>query len=405
MANTTPLGPFLGMNNRLPDTKLRVQDKGDFLRNAVNVDITTAGTVRRRDGFEQVIDGANCHSVFSHGDKLYYADGTNFYEVVGLPDNPMRRLLRSNMPPGARLSHCDVAGTLVYTDGRELRSVRDGVDTPFTLPLPNVAPALTPTTGALPAGLYQVTYTFIDENGTQSGAYPPVQIALSEGSGLEIGCPPNTRVYMSTLNGDQLFAVGDGPVVQVFVHPDGGEPCETLHLVPMPGGDIVRYHYGRLMVAKSEAVFYSEPFAPGLMNPTANWVAFPAPVTVLEPCNAGVWVVADKTYWLPDPDLSKSDLLEKLPYGAAFGTGMSYPDRNQVAWYSERGLCVADGDGGVENIQEKNVATDPGISGASVFRENDGLKQLISLVTQSGQSLAVARSFMEAEVIRKETLL
>ena len=53
---TVPVGPFLGMNNRLPDTKLRVQDKGDFVRNAVNVDVTTAGTVKRRQGLTKLVD-------------------------------------------------------------------------------------------------------------------------------------------------------------------------------------------------------------------------------------------------------------------------------------------------------------------------------------------------------------
>ena len=53
-ANTAPIGPFVGINNRLPDHQLGVVERGrkagDYLRNAVNVDIDNAGRLlRRRD--------------------------------------------------------------------------------------------------------------------------------------------------------------------------------------------------------------------------------------------------------------------------------------------------------------------------------------------------------------------
>ena len=45
---TLPLGPFLGINNRLPDFALHKPKVGDFLRLAVNVDITNSGNIKRR---------------------------------------------------------------------------------------------------------------------------------------------------------------------------------------------------------------------------------------------------------------------------------------------------------------------------------------------------------------------
>ena len=44
---TQPTGPFLGINNRLPDFALATE-KGRWLREAENVDIDNAGRVRRR---------------------------------------------------------------------------------------------------------------------------------------------------------------------------------------------------------------------------------------------------------------------------------------------------------------------------------------------------------------------
>ena len=47
---STPLGPFLGVNNRLPDFALHVDKQGDFLRSAMNLDVDNAGRLRVRRG-------------------------------------------------------------------------------------------------------------------------------------------------------------------------------------------------------------------------------------------------------------------------------------------------------------------------------------------------------------------
>ena len=50
---TTPIGPFLGINNRVPDFALRkstAQLSGNYLREAENVDIDNARRLRRREG-------------------------------------------------------------------------------------------------------------------------------------------------------------------------------------------------------------------------------------------------------------------------------------------------------------------------------------------------------------------
>ena len=51
------IGPFLGMNNQLPQTQYNVPDEGDFVRDARNVDILDSGTLRRRSGYTKLLDG------------------------------------------------------------------------------------------------------------------------------------------------------------------------------------------------------------------------------------------------------------------------------------------------------------------------------------------------------------
>lgn len=83
-AKTTPLGPFAGINNRLPDHQLNIVERGrkagDYLRNAVNVDLTSSGTLRRRKGSALVQSGTDCHSLWSDGDRAFYVDGDTLYQ-------------------------------------------------------------------------------------------------------------------------------------------------------------------------------------------------------------------------------------------------------------------------------------------------------------------------------------
>lgn len=102
--DTTPLGPFAGINNRLPDHRLgivsRGQKAGDYLRNAVNVDLTSAGTLQRRKGTTLALAGADCHSLWADEHGAYFVDGSN------LKTFPAGEVVRSGLTPGRRASFC-----------------------------------------------------------------------------------------------------------------------------------------------------------------------------------------------------------------------------------------------------------------------------------------------------------
>lgn len=111
----TPLGPFLGMNNRLPPYKLEVFSRGnkagDYLRNAVNVDLTNAGTLQRRKGTTLVQAGTDCHSLWAEGGDAVYVDGTELYAYP-------RTLLRAGLTPGMRCSYArSPTGDIYWSNG------------------------------------------------------------------------------------------------------------------------------------------------------------------------------------------------------------------------------------------------------------------------------------------------
>ena len=94
-----------------------------------------------------------------------------------------------------------------------------------------------------------------------------------------------------------------------------------------------------------------------------------------------------------------------LPYKAVIGTSGQVPNSNNVFWMSERGMVVGTQNGEVSNMQENKVAVEPALVGASLFREQDGMKQMVASLFGPQQTVMAARSYMDAEVIRKETSL
>ena len=115
---TAPLGPFAGMNNRLPDHQLgiveRGQKAGDYLRNAVNVDLTAAGTLQRRKGSTLAVPGTRCHSLWSDGEQAFYVDGTDLKRFSG-------EVVATGLAYGRPVSFCKApTSDVVWTDGVRL---------------------------------------------------------------------------------------------------------------------------------------------------------------------------------------------------------------------------------------------------------------------------------------------
>ena len=133
------------MNNRLPDHQLglveRGQKAGDYLRNTVNVDLTAAGTLRRRKGSTLAQAGTDCHSLWSDGETAFYVDGDTLYQYP-------RTALLSGLVPGRRVSWCKTpTGDVIWSNGTVLERLRAGASSPLGLAVPNPAPTVTAAIG------------------------------------------------------------------------------------------------------------------------------------------------------------------------------------------------------------------------------------------------------------------
>ena len=408
-ANTAPIGPFSGINNRLPDHQLAVVERGrkagDYLRNAVNVDLTAAGTLQRRKGSTLAQAGTDCHSLWSDGEQAFYVDGDTLYQYP-------RTALRSGLAPGRRVSWCKTpTGDVIWSNGTVLERIRAGVSAPLGLPVPNPAPIVTASTGGgLRAGVYQVAITTTNAAGEESGATWPIQVAVPDGGRIEASGLPGmlTNLYVSPLNGDTLYLATTTSSSSYIIPIMGalGQSLQTLHLRPMPAGEIVREHCGRLLVVSGSTLYYSEPFGYGLHDPLRGRIPFGGRITMLAPVEGGCYVGTEtETFWLPGGDIEKTEIVELLPYGAVPGTDTALENETGVAWTSTRGLIVADAQGQAKNVQEATVAVGPAQIGATLYREQDGMRQLVASLSGLFETVAPAMTFTVADEARKENML
>ncbi len=404
-------GALLGENNLRPDYRLKT-DEGSFVRAAVNADLTPQSTFKRRQGFALVVAGTDCHSLWSHGTDAYFADYDTLYH---LSPAMAKTAISAKVVPGQQVSFADANGVVYCSTGAELlRLSGASAAAKAGITPPNVSPALTAASGgSLPAGIYQATISFIALSGEESGALLPVSVDVPKDgsltiSGIQVSAGYSTAVYLSPPNGDVLFRIAkttDASLPAITIQPQSNASrARTILLARMPPGQIVRYADGRLIVASGNILYYSELFAPALHNPAKSYIPFAENITMILPCDGGLYVSADETYWIAG-DLAAATKTTVLPYKAIFGTDSEVPNSNNVWWMSERGMVVGSPGGQVENVQEKFVAVDAATTGASLYREQDGMRQMLSSLFGAQTNAMAASSYMEFEVIRKETVL
>lgn len=404
---------FNGMNNRFPDFANRLE-KEHYLRSAVNVDLTPVGTIKRRKGTTRTISGSDCHSLFAFRDDAFYID----YKTIKRIDTALvtaSAVTGAVMTPRVRASYTVLPdGSTLVTNGIQFYKIVDNAATVYPIPVTIHLPApVYSAIGTFPAGgTYQFVFVLVDPDGVEGGSTIPVSFDMPAAGGINVAIPTvsgyTVQLYMTEANGTEFYAVDPSVVVsgtaKIIYQQLTTRRCKTLLLAPLPAGHIVRYSNGRILTASGSMVYYSEPYAPGLYNPLKGFIPFPADVTMVEPCGDGWYISADQTYWFGG-DIASATMSPVLPYKALIGAAATVNNTTDIWWMSERGVVVGNEQGQVKNVQEGDVVVRPGNAGASLFREQDGIRQMVASVFGPRTTVAAADSWMDAEVIRRETVL
>jgi hypothetical protein len=260
--------------------------------------------------------------------------------------------------------------------------------------------------GGLMPGLYLVAFTVLGVDG-ESPATPTVQVEVPENGAIVIGpSVVDALAYVSGPNGDILTLQGNvttGAGLTVYTINDSRRRCDTIGAVVMPAGNIVRHYNGCLLVAKGKTLYRSRPYNYGLLDPAKGYFTFPEEITLLEPMDNGVYFATDQTYWITDLLEGTGGLDGLLPYGAIPGSSGRTPDASRAFWHSPHGLVVGSNSGTLANLQEDALSFSEASFGASLYRDRDGMRQVITSRYGAEPSVGAASSFMDAEIIRKGT--
>lgn len=406
-----------GINNVAPEQSLPRDENGAILagRSLVNVDLVD-GKPRTRAGRTKRIEGAwhspgkltAARAMFGVVDgDLVQTDGDSVLQVVRAGVGPLY------------INYVEVNGDLIWSNGEVIRRIRgaDLTDQPLWIDCPGTPEAEGYGTGALEPGDYRVAMTWFDDFGRESGADGIAIAEVAAGQGIRVfGIPTapegavSARIYVSTCNGDELYAAKDISTLASNVLVTAGDvrnakkALETLWLKPMPPVSMLRYGNGRLMgVEGRNTVHYSEALS-GLHH-SDNYARNGAEVTLLQPMDKsadgnGVWLADHKnTYWVQGDNPRTWRRVIKDPNAAIPGVALLVPGTAvgmettaEVLFYASADgvFCVGTAGGVLTKLAERRFVLPDAESGAVMFREVDGVRQLaMSLLTRGTNQMAI----------------
>lgn len=386
---TTHFGPFLGINNRLSPTALRVttsQLNGQYLADAVNVDIDNTGKLCRRAATTLVHADTGAHSLFEGASGVFYmVRASNLYHVVMSPYAETLVTALSNDLP---MSYAVLAGMVYASNGTDRLRIDGTTSAPYGLPTPAQPACATQPAGGLPQGIYKVALSFFNNaTGEESGLSPATHFSAAASTDIVVTLPSppagstHTRLYVSTQNGTVPLhhtTVPNGtPSITVSTPGTGWEAYERFEDVLPPGRLFVSN--GKLCSVANTTVYVGIPFRPGYHVPSESYLQFPAPVTIAIENQGGTYIVADKTYFFPgDLVFSETVVDDVFPFGAVPGTEFRDTEGAVVGWFSHKGIVVAGKNGEASAVTMENIDVVPPVSGNSVILEGRGYKHVVS---------------------------
>lgn len=388
-----------------------------FVRDATNLDVTTEGILRTREGHaaEPRVAGSRCRSLFSTPAFMLHADGATLKRTTTGGSAAVADIQYGQPVTYAVLPD----GSVAFSDGATIGKVgSSGPAVRLSLPAPG-SPALAPAAnGLLKGGRYLVAVTWVSLTGEESAPSLPVAVEVADGQGIALsGIPPSgpagalaLRIYCSHTDESALFEAAFIAVGVTSARIDSapsGPFLETLFEAPFPACSVLAFAAGRLLGFRGNALYWSEPFRPGVFRPASNFLQFAHPGAVIVPTQDGVYVGTlgpngeGEVGFLSGFDFGSQPYRMVTPYGAYPGTLAALPNSTQAVWASPRGFVVVDASGQVSNISQERVVFPGATRGGSLVREKNGVRQIISsLVPTGANSLFVSTGYAEGEVIK-----
>lgn len=414
-------GPWpLGVNNLAKEGALPTDENGNVraLREAENVDLDRDGFARRRGGYSGTLfAGELTHSLWSDALLPFglFVDAGVLCVLHASGDCDSLGLEVGHQPLSYALINDRVFFTNRVFSGivtLDLQVYGWGPEQPAGQPEAVAATGL-----ALHAGTYQVAITYTDLLGRESGSSLATTVEVNAGGGIELQhipqpadltATPTINVYVTDANDQvpRLYATMPSGISTLTIGQAAqGRVLATQFLQSMPAGQIVRLHSGRQFVADDRHLRWSPALRYGLTNRVKHVIHFRDGIDMMEPIGrgegSGVFVASGgKTYWLGGADPESFGQRIAHSAGVVPGTSITLPGNvlgmdntdDVLVWLSRNGQFCIGGEGGrVTALKQGQAAVDDATRGAVMFREQDGIQQLVvGLKGARRQGLAVS---------------
>ena len=218
------------------------------------------------------------------------------------------------------------------------------------------------------------------------------------------------RVYVSAANGEKLHSlvqlIPGQTIYRIYsVANQTARVLETQFGVAPPAGSLLEYHDGRIYIGDGNVVWVTQPLRYGLVKRSKDFWLFGSAVTMMKSVQDGIYIAADKTYFLSGIDTVELDNKDVLPYGAINCQPIEVTRTTEgvirVAWWSVRGLCIGEKNGEVKNIMEDRVAVSEFKRGSLLFREHDGIRQIVACLQGGTESTYAVTDYVTSETARR----
>lgn len=385
----------------------------DTLRRAVNVDITDAGKVRRRNGYRLVTAMQGAHSLWS--DTL----GNGYF----VQNNRMKALLLGGViqdlgevqAGNNHVSFVKVNNDVYYSCASAKGKITDKALKPWGVEVPTSTAQLSPTIGLFNAGTYYAAVTYVLADGRESGASALSSINLSAIGGIAVIAMPTPvmaevvkkRLYLSTGDGEVLYLAKEFDVLDQFTtitSPIIGSELRTAYLAePILSNGIAEVSGRIFMISAAEknVVFYTEALAFDHMDVRKNHYNFPAEVTLIASTRSGLYVCADKTYYIQNAGQDEASQVEVFDYVGIANTAQLIPASHEYIWMTNRGAVIGHDGGQAELLASETLTTGMMIRAASMVREQDGIRQFVVTGTKTEAISLESGSYFNAEITRR----
>jgi len=379
---------FTGLRNTVSAEHLKPTE----MVTAINVDLDSSGTLKRRAGSTQRA-AVDAHSLWSNGTDTLYISNTTLNRFN---TDYTSTVLAAGLSQGLRMRYVEVNGVVYHANGAEQGAYTNGRVRQWGIKAPVTQPQATAIPGMLPAGTYQYAVTFEAADLRESGTGIAGVIELADDQGISFTSIPvssnstvaNVRLYLTAQNGDVLFyaaSVTNGTTAYDFVGSVLvlGNVLRTQFMDrPTAMQELALWH-GRIYGLQFGVLKYTEQMNYELMNPN-NFIMLESAGKIIAPVESGVFVATETNTWFLRGDGPENFVrLNRASYGGIFGT-LAYIEHENYGivpmWQSTQGMVIGTDGGELKNItRSKYVYADAPV-GASIFKQSSGLNQYISVL-------------------------